>query len=72
MLQESSVLDECVFLFLSTSVKIQTACLYKAAIACYPLMSKCMYLGLSSINVLYVFGSVESQGSCVDEIVVVM
>ncbi len=59
-------------MFLSTCAKIQTACLYKTTTACYPPTSKCMYLGLSSINVLYVFDSVESQGSCVDEIVVMV
>lgn len=72
MLQEFSVLDKCVCVFLFTCVKIQQACIYNAIVACYSLMAKCMYLGLSNINVLYVFNSVESQGSCADEIVVVM
>lgn len=62
------MLDECTCVFLSTCVKIQTSCVYKAAIA----VAKCAYLGLSRIYVVYVFDLAESLGSCADEIVVVM
>lgn len=64
MLQESAVLDECVRAFL---YKDSDACFYKAAVARDVPTSECMYLGLCSVNVLYVCDSVESQGSCLHE-----
>lgn len=72
MLQDSSGLDECLLCFFVHMCKDSDACLYEAAVACYAPMSKCMYMGLSSVNVLYIRDSVESQGSCVHEIAAVM
>lgn len=66
----SSLSHACVYAFISTCVEIQTASAYKAANAFEPPTCKRMYLGLSSINVLYVFDSVESQGSRVAQILV--
>lgn len=72
MLQDSSGLDECLLCLSVHMCKDSDARLYEAAVACYVPVSKCMYLGLSSINVLYIRDSVESQGSCVHEIAAVM